>query len=166
LCSGPSPCPARRRTWSTAGSGGLRSRRGRRGDRICCRGASMCVGGGACNRATLRRGRCANSLQGQRILEYVLQSDEPIRLGMKRKMFSCGCSDGAALFGCVATPLPLARFRTSDMAEMCVVVSSSWCASNTASSAFSCSSTPLPLLLRAACRCCAASDSSQLRRDW
>jgi hypothetical protein len=42
--------------------------------------------------------------------------DGPMRFGMKRKMFSYGCSDAAALFGCVATPLPLARCGTSDIA--------------------------------------------------
>jgi hypothetical protein len=46
--------------------------------------------------------------------------DEPIRLGMKRKMFSWA-SSLAELAGCTAAPLPLAlpfaRLRTADIAR-------------------------------------------------
>jgi hypothetical protein len=42
--------------------------------------------------------------------------NEPIKFGMKRKMFSLGWSL-ATLAGCTAAPLPFARFRTADIAK-------------------------------------------------
>jgi hypothetical protein len=43
------------------------------------------------------------------------RSDGPIKLGMKRKMFSYGWSSAVLLVAAVPLALPFARFRTSDI---------------------------------------------------
>jgi hypothetical protein len=76
----------------------------------------MCAGGAACSRGRLRRGRCASSLGRVSQGKCGGKRDEPIKFGMKRKMFSLGRSL-AALAGCAAAPLPFARLRTADIAK-------------------------------------------------
>jgi len=76
---------------------------------------------------------------------------------MKRKMFSYGCCDAAALFCCVAEPLvlPLARCRTSDIAaSVCFGVSL-----DLFIDASNCLCILPPVVDKSVYKCCAGSES-------
>ena len=90
-CTGQSPCPERRQTLSIGHNVVRPARLKHRGCRTNYRGKSTCADVAACSRERIWQGRCEHSLYRSEMECPTCCKSLPMRLGMKRKMFSCSC---------------------------------------------------------------------------